>query len=175
MSRCWAWRGCERAALSRLYPAVTPAPEQRTQEANQLPHPCLTPPCLWGPSRSLDVRVGSRKLAALCPHLGPAWSRATPAPVLGRWRGPTLPLISSLPHMTPGPGEWARAAPQAFWHLLPTEAVGRGCGPRADSPQATWLTATKAVSICLAKSAFTWFCSFVLGNGRHFSEDLTLT
>lgn len=48
-------------------------------------------------------------------------------------------------------------------------------GPVPIPPQATRLTATKAMSICLAKSGFTRFCSFVLRNGRRFSEDLTLT
>lgn len=54
--------GCKRVALPSLCPAVTPAPECRTQDENQCPRPaCLTPPRLDRPSQSLEFRVGSRK------------------------------------------------------------------------------------------------------------------
>lgn len=165
MSRCWAWGRGERAALFRLDRSHS-CPEHRTQEATQVPHPHPTPPRLWGPSRSLDFRAGSRESVALCPHVGPAWSRATPAPVLGRWRVP--PTVSSLLHPTHDPWTWGMG--QGSASSLPAPSTHRCCRERVWAPcrfppQATWLTAAKAMSICLAKSGFTRFCSFVLGNG----------
>lgn len=141
----------------------------RAQNAGGAPHPHPVP---VQAQPVLGVQSGVKELDHSVPTPGALpGSERTLAAALGRLRGPLLPLAPPLSQVTPGPGERARAAPQVFQHLPPTEAVERGCGPPADSPQATQLTTTKTVSTCLTKARFTCFSSFVLRNSQHFSED----